>query len=147
MSNDPQNIHLQTQSPVEKNQSETKHDALLMQALIENDWKDKDSSYDWYLGMMLGTDEYLNTNEKNILTEKCNQIILDHLLTLDKTRLQHMANKARTKNNSFMEVFGKNAFGRRRLYNYNDDIVKGEITKEVREVENTPLFRETTKII
>ena len=109
------------------NDSNKIENARLLQGLIETDWSDGGKSYDWYIGMMLGTDEYLNTNEKKTLTEKCNEIIFQHLLGMDEKRLKHMLNKARSKNETFMETFGKNAFGKRRVYQYDDNIVNGNM--------------------
>ena len=48
-----------------------------------------EKSGDWFIGMVLGTDEILTPNEKDALAEKCERIILDYLdLEMDKDKLK-----------------------------------------------------------
>lgn len=106
--------------------SQNDEQSRILKAMIETDWTEGGkSSYDWFLGMMLGTDEYFNKTEKDTLMEKCNNIVIEHLISLDDKRLQQMTNKARMSNSTFMSTFGKNAFGNTRSYAYDDNVVKG----------------------
>jgi hypothetical protein len=51
---------------------------------------------DWFIGMLLGTDEYLAEEEKKILTEKCENVIIEYLENeIASERLKHMINKGR----------------------------------------------------
>jgi hypothetical protein len=97
-----------------------KVEAGILKAMIETDWSDGGKTYDWFIGMMIGTDEYFNDSEKKLLTEQCNNVIMNFLNNLDNKRLVHMSNKARMSNPTFMQTFGK-----KRTFKYDDKIVKG----------------------
>lgn len=103
----------------DSNETYTTNETNMIKVMLETDWSEG-APYEWFIGVMLGTDEYFNETEKNMLTEKCNEIILQHLSTLPKKRVDQMLNKARSMNPTFMEKFGK------KTYNYDDEIVKGE---------------------
>lgn len=100
----------------QNNESKTR----ILKAMIETDWSTSGASYDWFIGTMIGTNDYLNESEKNLLQEQCNEIIMNFLNNLDGKRLTHMTNKARTLNPTFMDTFGKN-----HSYQYDENIIKG----------------------
>lgn len=102
----------------------TSNETNMIKVMLETNWSEG-GPYEWFLGAMLGTPDYFNEKEREELTEKCNEIILQHLAKLSKTRVNHMLNKARNANPTFMEKFG------RRSYNYDDEIVKGEKSEKL----------------
>lgn len=88
---------------------------------------------DWFIGMMLGTNEYLCEGEKKVLKEKCEKIIIDFIDNeIDPIRAEHMINKARALNQGLHDSLRKMRTERGTQHliemykrSYNDMIVKG----------------------
>lgn len=83
---------------------------------------------DWFIGMMLGTDEYLTKKEKNKLTTACEDVICNFFEEeIDPTRLEQMCNKARSYNNYLRQTVSRSA---QKRWKYDDQIVKGRNTEK-----------------
>ena len=93
-------------------------EGYFLKSLISSDWTNQNEDADWFIGMILGTDDFLTKEEKDSLTEKCEQLIIDHLDGIDATRMSQMQKKARVLNPTF-----KKAFPRARLMPYDDNII------------------------